>query len=204
MSLNLHGINLGAESCPICTEHERVFRLADIVEGWSLGMASRPPIAAERQAALREALAVPKTARKVTAEDLLRAYNYAAAAGRVFGLHLPHLSRGTYGYPAIVCGVFALAALSMVGEKPLQALLVAAVFGVLAAFLGWRWRAAGLEAVEQARRQRQREARWAGLCYCDGCQAIFPEQTAATLPVGAVRAYVATGALPEPALAAAR
>ena len=136
--------------CPHCGPHDRVYKVEDLVEGWWIGLAGHPTVAPERVANLRTALAIPTEGPKITADEVLRYYNYVATAGRIFGLHLPHLSRGSYGWLAAICGMFAIVFFGMVGEKPVQVVVTSSVFAALAVFFFLRWREAGLHTEIQA------------------------------------------------------
>lgn len=184
-------------ACPACASSDRAYRLDAALGGWSSGMAIRAPVAADRAAGLREALAVPETVRRVTVDDVLRAYNAVATVGRLVGLRLPHLGRIGYDFMTVLCGFLAVGFVWLAGQGPLQFAVLAAVFGALTVFFAFRWREAAQRTQEQALRARERDARWATLHYCDNCQDIFSDAGGGTMRVTTVRAYVDTGAISD-------
>jgi len=182
-------------ACPACASSDRVYRLDAALGGWASGTAIRPPVAADRAAGLREALAVPDTVRRVTVNDVLRAYNSVATAGRLFGLRLPHLGRIGYDFMTVLCGFLAAGFVWLAGQGPLQFAVLAVVFGALTVFFALRWREAAQRTKEQALQVKKRDARWATLHYCDKCQDIFSDAGGGTMRVATVRAYVDTGVI---------
>jgi|GEM_PF-2457208 len=184
-------------ACPACASSERAYRLDAALGGWASGMAIRPPVAADRAAGLREALAVPETVRRVTVDDVLRAYNSVVTVGRLFGLRLPHLGRIGYDFMTVLCGFLAVGFVWLAGQGPLQFAALAVVFSALTIFFASRWWRAAQRTKEQALRLRKRDARWATLHYCDHCQDIFSDAGGDTMRASDVRGYVDTGTIPQ-------
>jgi hypothetical protein len=180
--------------CPSCSQHDRVFGLYDLVDGMYPGWPGEPPIARERLARLRKDVAPSGSSSTFTVTNALRVYTMLASVAHLFGLRLPHFRKGTYAGLAALCGIFALVFLTLVGEKPVQAIVVSLVFGALCIFFIFRWRDSDRR--EQQRIASQEQARATGLqalSYCDRCERVFAAGSTVTMLPTMVQGYLATG-----------